>query len=193
MTNSCHTEIELYNPGYFVGLAIKNCPNFKFLKVQNIKNLNLRKFSPREIDTNSKLIKHIAKNCEKFEGLDIKEEIGDLSKDALEMLIEKRKNTLRSLKLYAGKNIKDDFLSKIPLCTKLEQFALHNAYEIGPKGLAAIAKLRQLRSLEISQLMEDKGFKPKDLVNLFADKNMEFLEKLSLVGMPVDAIPDEVD
>ena len=66
-------------------------------------------------------------------------------------------------------------------------------YEIGPKGLAAIAKLRQLRSLEISQLMEDKGFKPKDLINLFADKNMEFLEQLSLVGMPVDAIPDEVD
>ena len=41
--------------------------------------------------------------------------------------------------------------------------------------------------------MEDKGFKSTDLVNLFADKNMEFLEKLSLVGMPVDAIPDEVD
>ena len=128
MTNSCHTEIELYNPGYFVGLAIKNCPNLKFLKVQNIKNLNLRRFSPKEIDTNSKLIKHIAKNCEKFEGLDIKEEIGDLSKDALEMLIEKRKDTLRILKLYAGKNIKDNFLSKIPLCTKLEQFALNCKY-----------------------------------------------------------------
>ena len=128
VTNSCHTEIELYNPGYFVGLAIKHCPNFKFLKVQNIKNLNLRHFSPKEIDTNSKLIKHIAKNCEKFEGLDIKEQIEDLSKDALEMLIEKRKDTLRSLKLYAGKNIKDNFLSKIPLCTKLEQFALNCKY-----------------------------------------------------------------
>ena len=127
VTNSCHTEIELYNPGYFVGLAIKSCPNFKFLKVQNIKNLNLRNFSPREIDTNSKLIKHIAKNCEKFEGLDIKEQIEDLSKEALELLIEKRKETLRILKLYGGNN-KDDFLSKIPLCTKLEQFALNCKY-----------------------------------------------------------------
>ena len=111
--------------------------------------MNLRKFSPREIDTNSKLIKHIAKNCEKFEGLDIKEEIGDLSKDALEMLIEKRKNTLRSLKLYAGKNIKDDFLSKIPLCTKLEQFALHNAYPIRYPTLIHQRKFVKLKDYSI--------------------------------------------
>ena len=191
-------------PGFFLSIGINYCSKLRHIHLKGVNFLSkdflsildaeiLEKIQDvinaqdAPMNPNSMFLVAIAYKCVNLESLLI-EDLDCLSKQAIILLLTERSSTLKALRI-CGNNVTDDMLQALPLCQNLELFEIVQAYKLGPNGIAAISKLRNLKSLEIQwagatdvDTGENNGLNAKHFVSLFANNNMQHLEKLNLDG-----------
>ena len=124
----------------------------------------------------------LALECKNLETLII-EDLDNLNKTALATLLSERKDTLKYLRI-SGKSILGDSLKHLPGCHRLEKLEICCAWNLGVSGFESISKMKNLTSLELSFAQmdmdgEDTGLRSRHLVELFDNKNLEFLGIIS--------------
>ena len=138
-------ELDVIMAGSFLCAAIKACSNVRYLKLQNVNYLDKASIDQlaSEVDiyegvdvslmnTNSKYLVAITNKFHKLEHLCIKDQLRDLSPEAVDHLITKRKNSLKSLLFYGGFTLNGTHLQKLNLLgDTLEEFAINCAYQLG--------------------------------------------------------------
>ena len=131
--------------GAFLCATLKSCPHLKYIKLQNVNFLDSLSLdilaSENDIfegvdvslmNINSKYLVAIANKFQVLEYLSIKDQLHDLSPDAIDYLITKRKNSLKQLYFFGGFNINGNHLRNLHLlCDTLEEFAINCAYQLG--------------------------------------------------------------
>ena len=140
-----HEKNDVVMAGTFLCAAIKSCPHLNYLKVQNVNFLDSpsldRLASENDIfegvdvslmNTNSRYLVAIANKFHELEYLCIKDQLHELSPEAIDHLIAKRKNSLKSLSLYGGFSVNGTHLQKLYLLgNTLEEFSINCAYQLG--------------------------------------------------------------
>ena len=139
--------------------------------LKNLKSLNL--FNSSLFDSGD--LECLSYNCEFLESLNI-EEVTHLTEESVITLIQRRKDTLKSLFLD-GESLSDKTFQHLHLCQNLQEFGISFAEEMGDLGITALSQLTQLKRLKLKRA---KQVIADDFITLFANKNLEHLEDLDL-------------
>ena len=156
-------ELDVIMAGTFLCAAIKSCSNIRYLKLQNINYLDKVSIDQlaSQVDiyegvdvslmnTNSKYLVAIANKFHELENLCIKDELRDLLPEAVDHLITKRKNSLKSLLFYGGFTLNGSHLQKLNMLDDtLEEFAINCAYQLGKSQNSLVLDIILISSMEV--------------------------------------------
>ena len=156
-------ELDVIMAGTFLCAAIKSCSNIRYLKLQNINYLDKVSIDQlaSQVDiyegvdvslmnTNSKYLVAITNKFHKLEHLCIKDQLRDLSPEAVDHLITKRKNSLKSLLFYGGFTLNGSHLQKLNMLDDtLEEFAINCAYQLGKSQNSLVLDIILISSMEV--------------------------------------------
>ena len=138
--------------------------------LKNLKSLNL--FNSRLFDSGDL---ECLSNCEALENLNI-EEVTHLTEESVITLIQRRKDTLKSL-FIDGESLSDKTFQHLHLCQNLQELGISFAEEMQDLGITALSQLTQLRRLKLKRA---KKVEADDFITLFANRNLQHLEDLDL-------------
>ena len=138
--------------------------------LKNLKSLNL--FNSRLFDSGDL---ECLSNCEALENLNI-EEVTHLTEESVITLIQRRKDTLKSL-FIDGESLSDKTFQHLHLCQNLQELGISFAEEMQDLGITALSQLTHLRRLKLKRA---KKVEADDFITLFANRNLQHLEELDL-------------